>query len=326
MLEDFKLKTFLKLAETGSFTIAAKELGISQPAVSQSINTLEKNLGVQLFTRAKGVVFLTEEGTAFKEYAIKILYWYAAADAMFGSEGKLTTNRPIRIAADSVCASYLLPTTLSTIYGTHPEVSFIIEPLKRLEEYSENVFEPMEEVENVPGNHFGTPEDADVEISVAPSPETMDFEGESRLLGVMDAVVVSSPANRSIAYAADADTKPFSTIAGIHISNKFAVWKGYIDHLSPDLMSRVVLCSSSIEAIKSMVKTSESMVGIIPAISVRQEIEKKELLQMPVQLPDFSFDIHVNPLPEFADKTACKLLVETLKASIRQKNKHNCGL
>ena len=42
MLEDFRLKVFLKVAEFGSFTKAAAELGISQPAVSQHLRKLKE--------------------------------------------------------------------------------------------------------------------------------------------------------------------------------------------------------------------------------------------------------------------------------------------
>lgn len=319
MLEDFRLKIFLKVSETGSFTLAAKELGISQPAVSQSITALEKSIGTQLLTRARGEVYLTPEGLAFKEYAIKILYWYDAAQAMFGAEGKITVNRPIRIAADQVVSSYLLPQTLSAIYASHPEASFVIDGIKPGDGYSDNMFEAQDHgtlSNDVPGSHFGRPEDADVEISMAPSPETMDFEGESRLVGVIDAAVVCSPMNRSIAYAADAELKPFSTLAGIHVSNKFAIWKGYVPLLTPDLRPRTAVASDSIEAIKSMVAASDSLVGIVPAISVRRELEERRLIQLPVPLPDYSFDCHFNPLPEFASKSICKLLIETIKSSI----------
>lgn len=319
MLEDFRLKIFLKVSETGSFTLAAKELGISQPAVSQSMTALEKSIGTQLLTRARGEVYLTEEGVAFKEYAIRILYWYDAAQAMFGPEGKVTVNRPVRIAADPVVASYLLPRTLSAIYASHPEIGFIIGDIKASDGFSDNMFESNDHgtvSTDVPGSHFGRPEDADVEISMAPSPETMDFEGESRLVGVIDAVVVCSPMNRSIAYAADAEVKPFSTLAGVHVSNRFAVWKDYYPLLTPDLRSRVAVTSNSIEAIKTMVAASDSLVGIIPVISVREELKERKLLQLPVPLPDFSFDCHFNPLPEFASKTICKLLIETIKSTI----------
>lgn len=79
MFEDFRLRIFLTLAETRSFTAAAKELGISQPAVSQNIAELEKTLGEQLFERKRGEVALTDKGMLFKGYAGQILHWYGAA-------------------------------------------------------------------------------------------------------------------------------------------------------------------------------------------------------------------------------------------------------
>lgn len=79
MFEDFRLRIFLTLARTGSFTAAARELGISQPAVSQNISELEKTLGEQLFERKRGEVSLTDKGLLFNGYAEQILHWYGAA-------------------------------------------------------------------------------------------------------------------------------------------------------------------------------------------------------------------------------------------------------
>lgn len=316
MLEDFRLRVFLTVAETGSFTGAAKQLGISQPAVSQNITALEKLVGTTLFSRLKGDITLTAEGRAFREYAARILYWYDAADAMFGAEGRMTVNRPVRIAADPVTAAYLIPRALGSLLAAHPELNFVIEPYQEHELMADSVFEPVEDPDpDVPGRHFGKPMDADVEISVAPSPQTMDFEGESRLIGVMDAAVVASPLNRSVAGAATVEgAKPFSTIAGVHVSNNFAVWEPYRRFLSPDLEPRIGIVSSSIELIKTVVKGSDRLVGILPAAAVRDE---EGLLLLPVRLPDFSFDIHFNPLPEFAGKTVCQLLKQTLQETLK---------
>ena len=77
--EDFRLRVFLTLAQIGSFTAAARELGISQPAVSQNISELEKLLGEQLFERKRGEVCLTDRGFLFKGYVEQILHWYGAA-------------------------------------------------------------------------------------------------------------------------------------------------------------------------------------------------------------------------------------------------------
>lgn len=84
MIEDTRLKIFDKVAVLGNFTLAARELGISQPAVSQNIAELEKQLGVQLFVRERGMATLTDKGRLFKEYSDQILHWYRAADRAFG--------------------------------------------------------------------------------------------------------------------------------------------------------------------------------------------------------------------------------------------------
>ena len=82
MIEDFRLRVFLKVAECGSFTDAARSLGVSQPAVSQNIAQLELAVGEPLFDRARGSVTLTERGRLFLDYARRILYWYERLDAV----------------------------------------------------------------------------------------------------------------------------------------------------------------------------------------------------------------------------------------------------
>ena len=55
MLEDFRLKVFMTVAQAGSFTKAASVLGISQPAVSQNVAELERLSGRKLFERLRQV-------------------------------------------------------------------------------------------------------------------------------------------------------------------------------------------------------------------------------------------------------------------------------
>ena len=319
LFEDFKLKVFITVARRGSFTLAAHDLGVSQPAVSQNITSLENTLGVRLLERRKGDVFLTDAGRSFLSYARQINYWYDAAGRMFGSSGLATAGRPVRIAADSICADYILPRALSVLSSANEELTFEVVPCGGGFSPSDSVFERGEDTPDpsqVPGSHFGKPEDADVEITVSPSPKTMDFEGESRLVGVMEAAVVASPVNRSMLGAAQAsedDRLPFSTIAGVHVSNSFAVWDRYSSLLSPDIKARVGVCSSSAELIKTMVAASDRLVGILPEPAVAAELSDGRLLRLPVRLPDFTFDIHFNPLPEFAGRTLCGLLKEALR-------------
>lgn len=83
MLEDFKIKVFLCLASQGSFTAAARELGVSQPAVSQNIAELEKATGQQLFARSQGAIALTPQGELFKRYALRIAENYEKINVIF---------------------------------------------------------------------------------------------------------------------------------------------------------------------------------------------------------------------------------------------------
>ena len=66
IFEDFRLRVFERVARLGSFTAAAKELGVSQPAVSQHIAEIEKFTGVKLFDRVRGGIELSPQGRRFR--------------------------------------------------------------------------------------------------------------------------------------------------------------------------------------------------------------------------------------------------------------------
>lgn len=120
MLEDFRLKVFVAVAENRSFTKAAAVLHITQPAVSQNIAELEKNLGTKLFDRLKGETVLTAEGLVFREYAQRLLSTCASAENMF-------TRLPassVRISASEEIYNYFISPSLESFAKVHPEVTF----------------------------------------------------------------------------------------------------------------------------------------------------------------------------------------------------------
>ena len=93
MFEDSRINIFMAVCEEGSFTKAAKKLGVSQPAVSQNIAEIEKGVGARLFDRDRNAVNLTVEGRRFKEFAEQIVYWYGAASDAFK---ETTVSRVVR--------------------------------------------------------------------------------------------------------------------------------------------------------------------------------------------------------------------------------------
>lgn len=73
-MEFRNLKTFLCIAETGSFTGAAKQLGYVQSTVTIQIKQLEEELGTVLFDRIGKRIELTSSGQAFMQYANQLVY------------------------------------------------------------------------------------------------------------------------------------------------------------------------------------------------------------------------------------------------------------
>ncbi|MBO4428091.1 MAG: LysR family transcriptional regulator [Bacteroidales bacterium] len=85
MLEDKRLRIFVTAVECGNFTAAARLLQITQPAVTQNIADLERELGAKLLERGRSGISLTEKGELFYGYARQILHWYKVASDAFHS-------------------------------------------------------------------------------------------------------------------------------------------------------------------------------------------------------------------------------------------------
>lgn len=253
MFEDFRLRIFMAVAEKGSFTLAAKALGVSQPAVSQNIAELEKSLGAELFLRRKGSVTLTPKGAAFKEYAGRILYWYTATEMMFGPEGKLSANKPVRISADGFIASHILPQALSKLLAFNPSLTFSLRS-----ESSRN--------------------DSDIRIYAQRHVTEPSFEDVGTFLFSVTASAVSS----NPAYSKTTDLKDLPQSA------RLAVPKIYSEILPLDLKARVAVVSDSAEAIVKLVADSPDIIGLLPLPAV-----PLDLTILPVTLPSLALDVHL---------------------------------
>lgn len=115
-------KVFYYVAKYGSMTKSAKELCLSQPAVSQSIRALEELLGTALFVRRSKGMELSAEGKALYEYVRvgyeQILMGEAKMREMLGlSDGTIRIG-----ASDMTLQFYLLP-YLEEFHSRHPGIS-----------------------------------------------------------------------------------------------------------------------------------------------------------------------------------------------------------
>ena len=115
------LETFAKAAELSSFTATARALRITQAAVSQRVQALERELGVALFRRRGGSVTLTDAGQQLYGYAERILALHReACEQITGQE--LPLGGDLSIAASSIPGEHLLPDYLAIYRQRYPHV------------------------------------------------------------------------------------------------------------------------------------------------------------------------------------------------------------
>ncbi len=116
-----QLETLREVAERGSFSKAARALGISQPAVSQQLATLASALGLALFEREAGRPVLTEAGRMVAERARALV---GETEALLREAEGYAEARSGRLdfAATRTIGTHLVPTLLAGFLRDRPEV------------------------------------------------------------------------------------------------------------------------------------------------------------------------------------------------------------
>lgn len=126
MLDLHKLEIFLRVVRDGSFSRAAENLLMTQPAVSQHIHDLETQLGTTLFNRGRRGVTLTSTGETLHLYAVGILQLMAEAETAVTDVGKLTSAQ-LLIGATPGISVYLLPSFVQAFRAQYPQITLTIQ-------------------------------------------------------------------------------------------------------------------------------------------------------------------------------------------------------
>lgn len=113
------LRVFESAARQLSFTAAAAELGSSQPAISQQIKRLERQLAVRLFDRVYRGIVLTEAGEVLLRYVQDGL---ASLDAGLAAVTAGQQHEVLQVATDFAFAAYWLMPRLQRFHQLHPEL------------------------------------------------------------------------------------------------------------------------------------------------------------------------------------------------------------
>jgi DNA-binding transcriptional LysR family regulator len=119
------LFVFYRVARTQHITRAAEELFMSQPAVSQHIRALEKELKQALLVRMGNKIYCTEAGTMLAEYAARIFALVGDAEQAMREFHGLQRGS-LRIGASTTPGTYLLPGLLGRYQGQYPHINLTV--------------------------------------------------------------------------------------------------------------------------------------------------------------------------------------------------------
>jgi DNA-binding transcriptional LysR family regulator len=115
-----EIEVFIRAAETGSFSRAARELGLSQPSASRLVSRLEQRLGVQLLLRTTRRVRTTEAGGTYLESARRALAALEAASA--DATGDSGVGGVLRVALSTGFGCREIVPQLPKFLAAHPQL------------------------------------------------------------------------------------------------------------------------------------------------------------------------------------------------------------
>ena len=114
-------RAFLVAAEEGSFSAAARALGLTQPTVGRQVAALEAQLGVTLFERVGRTLQLTEAGAGLVE-PVRAMGVAASQVSMSAAGQSASLEGRVAITASQVISAYLLVPVLAQLRAEHPGI------------------------------------------------------------------------------------------------------------------------------------------------------------------------------------------------------------
>jgi DNA-binding transcriptional LysR family regulator len=284
------LRVFVRVARSGSFSRAARELRLSQPSASRIVAALEREIGATLFTRSTRALSLTEAGA---EYLGRVETALTALDeAEHAARGTGELRGVLRIAASSSFTEHALIPRLDEFLGRNPKLRVV---LLVADQRQALVTEGVDVA-----FRFGS---------------LVDSAATARRLGSVERVLVASPAylRRSGRLKAPADLNSHAIIEG-PIGMEGWTFEKDGRRVSLRLEGRLVVSAN-----ESAVAAAVAGLGIASTsiIALRKELANRSLVRV---LPDWqmgSVDVHVVFPSGRAAKAAARALAEHMAEAFR---------
>ncbi|MBI3973460.1 MAG: LysR family transcriptional regulator [Chloroflexi bacterium] len=126
-MSDVELDGFLIVAQRGSITLAAQELGLTQSGLSRQLQRLERRLGILLFERTRGGVRLTPAGERYRAYAEDVVTRRRRLlEELRGEATATPLGGELRIAASTTPGEFLVPRLVAEFTARYPGVRPVV--------------------------------------------------------------------------------------------------------------------------------------------------------------------------------------------------------
>ena len=284
------LRLFVRVARTGNFSRAAREVGLSQPTASRIIATLEKEIGALLLTRSTRALALTEAGA---EYLARVELALAALDeADHAARGTGELRGVLRVAASSSFTVHALIPRLDDFLGRHPKLRLML----LINDQRQALISEGVDV----AFRFGA---------------LADSNATARRLGSIQRVLVASPAylRRAGRPKVPADLNSHAIVVGPMGSDRWTFEKDG-RQVSLRLEGRVVVSANEGAVAAAVAGLGIAATGIIAS---RKELANRTLVRV---LPDWqmgSVDVHAVFPAGRATKAAARALADHMLGAFR---------
>ncbi len=255
---------FNTVAEAGNISYAAKQLFISQPAVSKAIHSLEEYLNTTLFIRNSRGVKLTEEGRLLYEHTKNAFDTIKRAEESIKRIHELGIGH-LRIGASTTLCKYLLLPYLDGFVRKNPHIKITID--------NQSSTHTLKQLES-----------GALDIGLVAKPDNAEsFHFIS--LGNIEDIFVATQAYLNNLQLRENNTDIFSN-ANIMLLDEENISRKYInDYFSVNsILPKHILEISSMELLIEFAKTSLGVACVIKAF-VQKELEAGSLVQIPLKTP-----------------------------------------
>lgn len=268
------LKAFHRVAVAGSFTRAAQELFLTQPAISMQIQALETALKVRLFDRSHRKISLTSEGDVLFSYTRRLFDLFDEVQSVFQDVSGLQAGK-LSFGASAVMGTYFLTQFIGIFNKRYPRVEFDIR-IANSHQVLENVINGEIEL-GIAGRALTPPQLT--RVFLHREPYVVVAAPDSPLARTGEMVSLSELMSASFVL------RERGARARVKLSSWFREVAGYDIHESS-------VTISSLEATKRLVASGFGVTAL-PRIAVAEELARGALVKLEVQNFDLVIDYHL---------------------------------